>query len=175
MRRPACRGARSARPARQAAGPSSRLFAYMPTCPVSGPAAQNNQFCAYDSRPRTISSPRKRGWRTQLASFVPVRRNLVMGFVGPVIFSDDTACDVRAGRSMPSGSAASPNDSRGPAASIARSPGTCALSVLTRVGRAGEQPFQFAASLVAPGVCQPLQLEQVTRLHCASREQVSCA
>jgi hypothetical protein len=28
----------------------------------------------------------------------------------------------------------------------------CALSVFTGAGLAGEQPFQFAASLVAPGV-----------------------
>jgi len=41
----------------------------------------------------------------------------------------------------------------------------CALSVLVGAGRGGEQPSQFAASLVASGVGQPLELEQVTDLH----------
>ena len=45
-------------------------------------------------------------------------------------------------------------------------------SVLTCVGRASEQPFQFVAGLVTPGVRQPLQLAQVTRMDRAPGQQV---
>jgi hypothetical protein len=42
-------------------------------------------------------------------------------------------------------------------------------SVLTCVGRASKQPFQFVAGLVTPGVRQPLQFAQVTRMDRAWR------
>jgi hypothetical protein len=45
-------------------------------------------------------------------------------------------------------------------------------SVLTCVGRASEQPFQFVAGLVTPGVRQPLQFAQVTRMDRAPGQQV---